>query len=97
MFKNPRRLTRQLLRAAIAKKTFLALVMAVLLLSTATTVYANVIFWRGTGTDYYGRTNEYFLSCGSSAGNYFYSCDHNGNCTDLGSNGANQACYDEGY
>lgn len=39
--------------------------------------------------------NNYYLSCGSSAGNFFYKCTPAGNCTDLGSLGADQACADE--
>ncbi len=41
-----------------------------------------------------GSGNNYYLSCGSSAGDFFYKCDASGNCTDLGSAGASQACAD---
>ena len=97
MFKNLRQLTRPLLRAVKANKIFLAVVLTVLLMGTGATVYANVLIWRGTDVDGYGNSKEVFLSCGSTAGNYFFNCDQNGNCTDLGSGGADQACHDEGY
>ena len=74
---------KSLLRAALAKKMFLTVVLAVVLTASAATVYANETSWWGSIYDDYGHaTGEIFLSCGSSAGDHFFICDHNGNCVD---------------
>lgn len=71
MSTNLKHVSQSLLCIVLTRKFLLAIVLAVLLISTVATVYASQIFWEGTGTDQYGNTTEYFLSCGSSAGNYF--------------------------
>ncbi len=64
------------------KNLLIAVVLAVLLIGSAVSVYAEVIYL-GDIVDNNGNTvGTIYLSCGSSAGAYFYSCDNNGQCTD---------------
>ncbi len=83
---------RKTLKKTIKKLLFVSVLVA-LLLTSRISVYANVLQWRSTDQN----GNNYWLSCGSSADNYFFVCDSNNVCTDLGSDGATQACRDEGF
>ena len=75
-----------------AKQLFRAIIFALPLIAAAS-AYANYTEHRSD--DQYG--NTYWLSCGSSAGDYFFKCSPDGICQDQGSAGAHQACVDAGY
>lgn len=82
MLTNIKRVVRPSLLAGKTKNFLVAAILAVLLIGSAVSVYARVIY-KGDiiGSD--GSTvGTFYLSCGSSAGDYFYSCDNDGQCTD---------------
>lgn len=74
------------------KKVLLVLATLALVTSAATATYA-VIFPIESGDGY-----SYWLSCGSSAGNYFYKCDSDGcvACDTCGEQ-ADEQCALRGY
>lgn len=85
---------------AISKRLFLAVAIAIFLAATTIAVYANGIY--NLYDDGYGRTT--WVSCGSSAGNYFYNCYPDGHCEGMydDPNGYNQGiadyeCSERGY
>ncbi len=82
---------RKMLKKTIKRLLFIS-ILAALLFTSRISVYANALQWRSTDSN----GTNYWLSCGSSAGNYFFKCDTSNVCTDLGSDGATQACRDEG-
>ena len=67
------RISRKSLPVVLAKKLILRLLVLVALLSGTAVVYAEIYPMGGSG----GYT--YWLSCGSSAGNYYYRCYNDGN------------------
>lgn len=80
-------------RIKLAKRVLFLVVLAISLFTT-TSVLANYIEYRMS--DAYG--NTYWLSCGSSYGDYFYKCPAQGGpCEVTGTEGAHQACIDIGY
>lgn len=70
------------LRTGKARKLFLTAVMAVLMLGTTIAVYADVYYFGDLLDQYGNKTATIFLVCNSSAGDFFYTCDNNNNCTD---------------
>lgn len=68
----------------LRKMLFFAFTLLALVASSAVAVYAD-IYWMQTSGGY-----TFWLSCGSSAGNYYYKCDGQGNCDDC----ETQACTD---
>lgn len=77
----------------LARRLLIAMTAATIMVAAATVVttvvYAKTqIYW--TGTDIYG--NSTWISCGSSAGAYSYSCDPQGNCWDTTDYRAEQFC-----
>ena len=61
---------------------------ALFVIATMTTAQANILIWLGSGEG-----GETFLSCGSSAGNYMYTCNSSG-CTGMSNDPANQIAAD---
>jgi hypothetical protein len=74
--------------AAMAKRLFIASALSVALVFTAI-AYAQDRYSCSVDTGGGGYYN-YWLSCGSSAGNFWYRCDGAGNCDDCDT----QACQD---
>jgi hypothetical protein len=79
-----------------SKRVAVIAAMVVLFAVMAVSVYANAIYW--LATDQNG--TNYFLSCGSSAGDYYYKCDANNFCEEIpeaSPGAAHQGCIDHGY
>ncbi|HEY8204571.1 MAG TPA: hypothetical protein VIF81_07585 [Pyrinomonadaceae bacterium] len=60
---------------AIAKKLGLRIVALLTLIAATVVVCAAATYYMGDGGGW-----TYWLSCGSSAGNFYYKCDGGGNC-----------------
>lgn len=81
----------------LVRGVFLAFAAAAIVYSAATAVYADVYPMGDCRNGYC-----YFLSCGSSAGNYYYKCDQStGVCDDCDTSActdsANYQCEQRGY